>query len=123
MATIRLGDIAYARSGDKGNGANVGVIARTPAQFDFLRSTLTAEAVEIFFRPMGVGRVVRYELPNLCAFNFLLPNILGGGGSVSLRTDAQGKALGQVLLEMRLDVPDDRTVQVMPPENARAVGA
>ncbi|MGB7159497.1 MAG: hypothetical protein WBD40_15625 [Tepidisphaeraceae bacterium] len=104
--TVRLGDIAYARSGDKGGGANVGVIARTPAVFEHLRRNLTAEAVEAFFRPLGVGRVVRYELPNLGALNFVLPGILDGGGSVSLRIDAQGKALGQALLEMNLDISD-----------------
>jgi hypothetical protein len=104
MTTIRLADIAYARSGDKGSGANVGVIARTPGDYETLRRHLTAAAVEAFFKPMGVGSVVRYELPNLGALNFILPNILDGGGSLSLRIDAQGKALGQVLLEMPLEV-------------------
>jgi hypothetical protein len=106
MSKVRLGTIAYARSGDKGAGANVGVIARTPADYEVLRRRLTAERVEAFFRPLGVGKVVRYELPNLGALNFLLPNILDGGGSLSLRIDAQGKALGQALLEMELDVPE-----------------
>jgi hypothetical protein len=105
--TVRLGEIAYARSGDKGAGANVGVIARTPAVFEHVRQHLTAEVVEAFFKPMGVGKVVRYELPNLGALNFVLPGILDGGGSLSLRIDAQGKALGQALLEMILDVPDE----------------
>jgi hypothetical protein len=103
--TILLRDIAYARSGDKGAGANVGVIARTPGDYDFLRRHLTAAAVEEFFKPMGVGTVVRYELPNLGALNFILPGILAGGGSVSLRSDAQGKALGQKLLEMTIQLP------------------
>ena len=107
MRTIRLGEIAYARSGDKGSGANVGVIARTSGDYDILRHHLTASAVEAFFKPMGVSTVVRYELPNLGALNFILPGILDGGGSVSMRIDAQGKALGQILLEMTLDVPDD----------------
>ena len=102
---IRLGDIAAARSGDKGTDANVGVIARTPAAYDILRRRLTADAVEAFFKPMGVGRVVRYELPNLGALNFILPGILAGGASLSLRIDAQGKALGQAILEMRLEIP------------------
>src|SRR3954468_19072355 len=102
---IRLGEIAYARSGDKGSGANVGVIARTPDGFELLCDSLTAEKVEAFFRPMGVGNVIRYELPNLGAVNFILPRILDGGGSVSMRIDAQGKALGQILLELTLDVP------------------
>jgi hypothetical protein len=105
--TIRLRDIAYARSGDKGSGANVGVIARTPGDYELLRRHLTAETVEQFFKPMGVGTVVRYELPNLGALNFILPGILAGGGSVSLRTDAQGKALGQQLLEMKIELPEE----------------
>jgi hypothetical protein len=101
---VRLGDIAYARSGDKGAGANVGVIARTPADYEAIRRHLTSTAVEAFFKPMGVGTVVRYELPNLGALNFVLPSILDGGGSLSLRIDAQGKALGQILLEMPLEI-------------------
>ena len=104
IRTIRLGDIAYARSGDKGAGANVGVIARTPADYETIRRRLTAADVESFFKPMGVGPVLRYELPNLGALNFILPNILDGGGSLSLRIDPQGKALGQILLEMPLEV-------------------
>ena len=104
MRTIRLGDIAYARSGDKGAGANIGVIAIAAQDYELLRQHLSAETVEAYFRPMGVGRVTRYELPNLGALNFILPNILDGGGSLSLRIDAQGKALGQAILEMRLEV-------------------
>jgi hypothetical protein len=104
MRTIRLGDLAYARSGDKGSSANIGLIARSPREYDILRDHVTAGAVERYFSPMGVGRVVRYELPNLHAFNFILPGILGDGGSISPRIDAQGKALGQVLLEMLIDI-------------------
>ena len=106
--TVRLGELAYARSGDKGAGANVGVIARTPAAFEQLRRHLTAEAVEAFFKPMGaVGHVVRYELANLGALNFVLPDVLDGGGSVSLRIDAQGKTLAALLLAMEIDVEAD----------------
>lgn len=107
MPNIRLGEIAYARSGDKGAGANVGVIASSPAAYEVLRKHLSAAAVEAFFAPMNPGRVVRYELPNLGALNFVLPTILSGGGSVSLRVDAQGKALGQAILEMRIEVPGE----------------
>lgn len=103
----RLGEIAYARSGDKGSSANVGILAYSEAGYQFLYHALTAAVVESFFKPMGVGKVVRYELPNLHAFNFVLPGILAGGGSRSLRIDAQGKTLGQVVLEMELDVPPD----------------
>ena len=106
MRQVRLGDIAYARSGDKGSGANVGVIAHTQEGFDYLRKALPASRVERFFRPLGCGKVVRYELPNLLAFNFVLPGVLAGGASRSLRTDAQGKALGQVLLELKLPIPE-----------------
>ena len=101
---IRLGDIAYARSGDKGSSANVGVIARTPQGFAVLRSYLSAARVEKFFKPLGVPKVIRYELPNLGALNFLLPGVLAGGASRSLRTDAQGKTLGQAILEMKLTI-------------------
>lgn len=104
--TIALYDIAHARSGDKGTSANVGLIPYTPNGYTFLRGHLTADRVEAFFKPMGVGKVIRYELPNLYAFNFILPDILGGGGSRSLRVDAQGKALGQALLEMSLEMPE-----------------
>ena len=107
MKTVRLGQLAIARSGDKGAAANVGVIARTEAAFQFLHTALSAEVVERFFKPLGVGTVTRYELPNLAAFNFICPEILDGGGSVSMRIDAQGKALGQILLELPLEVPDD----------------
>ena len=114
MKTLRLGQIAYARSGDKGSSANIGVIARTPSGFELLRSTLSAEKVKEFFELLGVDVVTRYELPNLGALNFVLTNILDGGGSVTLRNDAQGKALGQALLEMTLDVQDDAVVQLLP---------
>ncbi len=116
MSRIRLAHIAIARSGDKGAGANIGVIARTPRGFAFLRDALTATKVEAFFKSMGVGTVVRYELPNLGALNFILPGVLDGGGSVSMRIDAQGKALGQMLLEMTLDVPDDLLPALLPAE-------
>lgn len=103
---IPLRDIAFARSGDKGDSANIAVFARTPAAYAWLREHLTAARVEEYFRPLGVGTVVRYEAPNLAALNFVLPHILGGGGSRSLRIDAQGKTLGMALLEMPIEVPD-----------------
>jgi hypothetical protein len=106
MLTIRLGQIACARSGDKGAHSNIGVIARSPVAYPFLVEKLTTDVMLKYFKPLGVTRVVRYELPNLHALNFLLYDILDAGGSVTLRTDAQGKAFGQTLLEMKLDVPD-----------------
>lgn len=103
MIPLRL--IAFARSGDKGDSANVAVFGRSSAAYAWLHDHLSAAAVEEYFRPLGVGRVVRYEVPNLEALNFVLPHVLGGGGSRSLRIDAQGKTLGMALLEMNVDAP------------------
>jgi len=100
---IQLREIAFARSGDKGSSANIAVFARTPGMYAWMLENLTAGVVEEFFRPLGVGTVVRYEVPNLEALNFILPSVLGGGGSRALRIDAQGKTLGQALLEMKID--------------------
>lgn len=102
----RLGQIAYARSGDKGNDANIGVIAYTPEGYIKLERLLTPERVKAFFRHLHPGEVIRYELPNLGALNFVCKGILGGGAGLSLRTDAQGKALGQQLLELELPEED-----------------
>jgi len=104
MDTMRLGTIAHARSGDKGRGANIGVLAKSDADYARLFDYLTAARVQEYFAAMNPGAVARYELPNLNALNFVLPEILDGGGSRSLRIDAQGKALGQVLLEMEIPV-------------------
>jgi hypothetical protein len=101
---IRLGDLAHARSGDKGNTSNIGVVARNDACFEVLRSALTKAAVAAYLRPLDIGAVRRYELPRLRAFNFVIEKALGGGASRSLRLDTQGKALGMALLEMRLPV-------------------
>ncbi len=106
--SIQLREIAHARSGDKGSGANIGLIAYTQQGYDYLKEHIDAKLVETFFKPLGVGEVTRFELPNLLAFNFLLPEILAGGGSRSLRVDAQGKTLGQALLEMTLEVPETK---------------
>jgi hypothetical protein len=104
-----LREIAYARSGDKGSSANIAIFARTPEIYGWLCENITAGVVEEFFRPLGVGTVVRYEVPNLEALNFVLPAVLGGGGSRALRIDAQGKTLGQALLEMKVDPPASAT--------------
>ncbi|MBA3239366.1 MAG: hypothetical protein H0T62_13630 [Parachlamydiaceae bacterium] len=105
MKCVQLNDIAFARSGDKGNNANIGIIAYTREGYDFLVEYLTAESVQNYFNILGVTSTVRYELPNLLALNFVLHNILAGGGSRSLRFDAQGKALGQALLQMKICNP------------------
>lgn len=107
MTMTKLSEIAIARSGDKGGGSNIGVMARTPELYPFLEKTLTAEVVKDFFKEICFGDVVRYELPNLQALNFILNDSLGGGGTETLITDAQGKVHGPGLLHMELDVPDD----------------
>jgi len=99
-------DIAIARSGDKGDGSNVGVMAKTPALYEFLEKTLTTAVVKDFFKDICKGEVVRYEVPNLRSLNFILHNSLGGGGTETLITDAQGKVHGLAMLHMELDVPD-----------------
>jgi hypothetical protein len=119
MSQHRLGQIAHARSGDKGSGANIGVIAYTPEGYAFLKQHLTADRVEAFFKPMDCGKVERHEWESIGAFNFLIPGILAGGGSRSLRIDAQGKALGQILLEMPIEI-DDATLAKCQSESAPA---
>lgn len=104
--TIRLAEIAHARSGDKGNHANVGVIAYTWDGFYFLEEYLTAKRVAEFLSPLGAVDVVRYPMPGLRAYNFLLRNILEGGASRSLKTDNQGKVLALAFLEMTLPAPE-----------------
>ena len=107
MARVKLMDIAIARSGDKGAGSNVGVMAKTEAIYGFLAKHLTAERVKEHFREINFGKVDRYEAPNLRSLNFILHDSLGGGGSASLKNDAQGKSHGMALLRLRLEVPDD----------------
>ncbi|HXY31892.1 MAG TPA: hypothetical protein VEI06_14385 [Gemmatimonadaceae bacterium] len=104
---VRLLDIAHARSGDKGDTANVGVIALRPEWYPILERYLTRERVAAHFAPVIHGGVERFELPNLLALNFLLHGALGGGGTVSLKTDAQGKVFSTALLRLSLDVPDE----------------
>jgi hypothetical protein len=103
--TIQLGEIAHARSGDKGNHANIGIVAYAPTGFEFLQRELTSDRITQFFAALGVTRVERFELPRLHAFNFLLYNVLAGGASRSLRIDTQGKLLGTAVLELSLPVP------------------
>ncbi len=104
---VSLRRLAHTRSGDKGDTANVGVIALDPAYYPVLVSELTAERVKEHFTGICHGAVERFELPNLHALNFLLHESLGGGGTVSLMTDAQGKTLSTAILRMEIDVPDD----------------
>lgn len=106
MGRVKLMDIAIARSGDKGADSNVGVMAKTPELYEFLRKELTAERVKQHFQQICQGKVDRYELPNLRALNFILHDSLGGGGTETQKTDAQGKVHGLAMLHMELDVPD-----------------
>ena len=104
---VRLLDIAHARSGDKGDTVNVGVIALEPRHFPVLVEHLTTERVKQHFGPLVKGDVERFELPNLYALNFLLHNALDGGGTMSLMTDAQGKTFSTAMLRLELDLPED----------------
>jgi hypothetical protein len=106
-AFIPLSTIAHGRSGDKGNHANIAVIAYTAAGFAWLREHLTAEAVSQYFAPLGPSKVVRYEAANLLAVNFMLYDVLAGGASRSLRIDTQGKTLALALLRIRVATPPD----------------
>jgi hypothetical protein len=103
--TIPLSAIAHGRSGDKGNHANIAVIAYTAAGFAWLRDHLTAAKVAEYFAPLKPSKVVRFEAANLLAVNFVLHDILAGGASRSLRVDTQGKTLALALLQMRIETP------------------
>jgi hypothetical protein len=104
MARIQLLRIAHARSGDKGDTANVGLIALKPEYYPILAQQVTAERVKKHFDGICLGEVERYELPNLGALNFLLHESLDGGGTLSLKADAQGKTYSAALLRMEIDV-------------------
>ncbi len=111
---IPLSTIAHGRSGDKGNHANVAVIAYTPAGFAWLREILTAEVVARYFAPLGPSRVERFEAANLLAVNFLLYDVLAGGASKSLRIDTQGKTLALTLLQMPIQRPANLAMMQRP---------
>ena len=113
MARVQLVHVAHTRSGDKGDNANVGVIAYDSEHYDLLCSQLTTDRVKAHFGSMVRGDVERFELPNLGALNFLLHGALGGGGTMSLINDAQGKVLSTALLRIEIEVPDEvaRAVQ------------
>ncbi|MEJ2186260.1 MAG: hypothetical protein P8Z36_10020 [Gemmatimonadota bacterium] len=104
---IPLYRLAHARSGDKGDTVNVGVIALEPEYYEVLAERLTPERVKAHFGDLVKGDVQRFELPNLGALNFLLHHALGGGGTVSLMTDAQGKTFSTAMLRMNVEVPDE----------------
>lgn len=102
---VKLSQLAYSRSGDKGDGSNVGVIAYDRASYELLVEVLTPQVVKRHFASICKGTVERFELPNLLALNFILRDSLGGGGSASLKTDAQGKTHGLGMLYLEVEVP------------------
>lgn len=107
MKRLPLYAMAHARSGDKGDGSNVGVLAYDARGYEILKEWLTSDRVKAHFREIVKGGVDRYDLPNLRGLNFILHDSLGGGGSASLKTDAQGKTHAMALLRMIVEVPDD----------------
>ena len=107
MARVKLLQIAHARSGDKGDTTNVGLIALKPFYYPLLVAQVTADRVKKHFEGICLGAVERFELPNLGALNFLLHESLDGGGTLSLKADAQGKTYSAALLRMEIDVPDE----------------
>ena len=109
---ISLFKLAHARSGDKGDTANVGIIALKDEFYPILDREVTAERVKQHFGDMVKGEVERFELPNLGALNFLLHESLGGGGTLSLMTDAQGKTLSTALLRLNIEIGDDEAADL-----------
>lgn len=107
MPVVPLSRIAGARSGDKGEGSNVGVIARSDAAYVFLKEKLTEDLVREHLKAINLGGVTRFVADNLRVLNFLLDDSLDGGGSASLKTDAQGKTHGLAVLRLELDVPPE----------------
>jgi hypothetical protein len=105
MAKIQLRQIAHARSGDKGDDANIGLIALKPGDYSVLVREVTVDRVKRHFAGICRGTVERFELPNLNALNFVLHRALDGGGLLSLRTDSQGKTLSSALLRMEIELP------------------
>src|SRR6516164_5062244 len=106
MPQVPLWRIAHARSGDKGDTVNIGLIALKPEYYPVLVEAVTAKRVQKHFRGICLGNVERFELPNLGALNFVLHQSLDGGGTLSLRTDAQGKTYSSALLRMEIDIPN-----------------
>ena len=104
---VRLGQIAHARSGDKGSSSNVGLIFYSEEVYEWAKKYITTAMVKKHFNSIVKGDVIRYEMDNLLALNFILGDSLGGGGSESLLNDAQGKTHGQALLLMEVDLPDN----------------
>jgi len=100
---IQLKEICHGRSGDKGDAANIGLIAYNKDGYELIKKEVTAEKVQNYFKGICLGEVQRYEMPNINALNFILNNTLGGGGTVSLKLDAQGKTLASALMKMEIE--------------------
>ena len=111
---LHLSDLAHGRSGDKGNLANIAVLAYTSVGYDWLRTHLSAEVVEKYFAPLQPCRVVRHEAANLLGLNFVLYDVLAGGASRSLRIDTQGKTLALALLHMPIETPNNHAAMLRP---------
>lgn len=106
MKEVYLNDIAHGRSGDKGDTSNICVYARRPAYYKVIEREVTPERVKQFFGDMVKGEVIRYDVPSLGGFNFVLKHALGGGATMSLRLDSLGKSMGSALMRMKLQIPD-----------------
>ncbi len=113
-STIRLHDIAHTRSGDKGNHANLGVLAYTSDGYQFLKDRLSEELVAAYFGTLGCTHVERFEMPRIDGLNFVLHNVLGGGASQSLRIDTQGKLLGTAALDIEFSRPKNFEAMLRP---------
>ena len=100
---IQLKEICHGRSCDKGDAANIGLIAYNKDSYELIKKEVTADKVQKYFKDICLGEVLRYEMPNINALNFILNNTLGGGGTVSLKLDAQGKTLASALLKMEIE--------------------
>ena len=105
MKLVRVSELAYARSGDKGNICNIGLLANSEQDYVILDKQLSAELVQKLFSKFGVTKVERFSMPNVNAFNFILHNALDGGGTTSLRIDSQGKTLAAALLRFEIEMP------------------
>ncbi|HTQ81315.1 MAG TPA: hypothetical protein VMM92_15055 [Thermoanaerobaculia bacterium] len=112
---LPLQRIAHARSGDKGDASNVGLIADSPEIYELLRREVSVERVKAHFHEVCRGPVERFEIPNLLALNFILHDSLGGGGTESLKTDAQGKTHAQGMLLLEIEVPDELAARLGKP--------
>ena len=107
MMEIYLKEIAHGRSGDKGDTSNVCVYARKPEYYEIIKREVTAEKVREYFKDMVKGEIIRYEVPSLGGFNFVMKHALGGGATLSLRLDSLGKSMGSAFMRMKIHVEED----------------